>query len=70
MDLRLTSLTLSKSASVVSSTGLDAYVAPALLMTKLTPPNAAVVSARRFSHAARFVTSPAVSLVKHGRQLA
>lgn len=58
IDLRFTSLTLSKSASVVSRTGLEAYVAPALLMTKLTPPNAAFVSARRFSHAARFVTSP------------
>lgn len=38
MDLRLTSMQRSKSASVVCSTGLDLYVAPALLMTKLRPP--------------------------------
>jgi len=49
----------SKSRSVVSSTGLDLYVAPALLMMKFTPPNAFSVAASAASQSARFVTSPA-----------
>lgn len=58
-DLRLTSMQRSKSRSVVSSTGLDLYVAPALLMMKFTPPNAFSVAASAASQSARFVTSPA-----------